>query len=199
MFGRSKDPQPQDPAVTREGETDSAEGATGKGRPTPTRKEAEAARIARTRAVGDPKAAKKLERAKLREQQAKARAAMLAGDEKYLPQRDRGPVRRFTRDWVDGRLSAGELFLPSAILVILLGLVPNPTVRTLSVNAWLVIVLLVVLDTAFLGFRLRSALRRKFADPAERKGAVTYGVLRSLQMRGLRVPKPAVKRGARVS
>jgi hypothetical protein len=197
VFGRSKDPQPEKPATTPEPETDSAAG--GKGRPTPTRKEAEAARIARARAIADPKTAKKMERARLREEQAKSRAAMLAGDERYLPQRDRGPVRRFTRDWVDARLSAGELFLPSAILVIVLGLVPNPTVRTLSVNAWLVIVLLVVLDTTFLGFRVRSALRRKFADPAQRKGAVTYGVLRSLQMRGLRVPKPTVKRGTRIS
>jgi hypothetical protein len=67
------------------------------------------------------------------------------------------------------------------------------------VNAWLVITLLVVVDTAFLGFRLRTTLKRKWPEPSERKGAVTYGVLRSLQMRGLRVPKPSVKRGTRVT
>jgi Protein of unknown function (DUF3043) len=171
----------------------------GKGRPTPTRKEAEAARIARARSVADPKAAKKQERARLREQQAKARAGMLAGDDRYLPQRDQGPVRLFARSWVDGRLSAGELFLPSAIAVILLGLIPNAALRNLTVNAWLVITLLVVVDTAFLGFRLRTTLKRKWPEPSERKGAVTYGVLRSLQMRGLRVPKPSVKRGTRVT
>ena len=31
------------------------------------------------------------------------------GDEKYLPARDKGPVRRYVRDFVDARLSIGTL------------------------------------------------------------------------------------------
>ena len=34
---------------------------------------------------------------------AKQREALANGDERYLPARDKGPVRRFVRDYVDSR------------------------------------------------------------------------------------------------
>jgi len=46
-------------------------------------------------------------------------------------------------------------------------------------------------------FRLRSELRRRFPD-TRTKGAVGYGVLRSLQLRWIRLPKPQVKLGAKL-
>jgi hypothetical protein len=192
VFGRNK--------TGAESPADSASDApsdAGKGRPTPTRKEAEAARAARAKSLADPKTARKLDKQKARVAQAKAREAMMAGDEKFLPQRDRGPVRRYARDWVDSRLSIGEFFLPAAIAVIVLGLLPIPALRNITINGWLVLTLLVVVDETVLGLRLRSALAKKFPDKAERKGATTYGALRGLQMRGLRVPKPRVRRGQR--
>ncbi len=179
------------------GEVQESGPAQGKGRPTPSRKEAEAARKARAKVAADPKQARKAERAKARAAQAKAREAMLAGEEKYLPRRDQGPVRRYTRDWVDSRFSMGEFFLPAAIAVILLGLIPNPALRVLTVNGWLLLTLLVVVDSTVLGLRLRSDLKRRWPEKADRKGATTYAVLRGLQMRSLRVPKPQVKRGQR--
>jgi len=180
-----------------DGEPEGAGPAQGKGRPTPSRKEAEAARKARAKAAADPKQARKAERAKARAAQAKARESMLAGEEKYLPRRDQGPVRRYTRDWVDSRFSMGEFFLPAAIAVILLGLIPNPALRVLTVNGWLLLTLLVVVDSTVLALRLRSDLKRRWPEKADRKGATTYAVLRGLQMRSLRVPKPQVKRGQR--
>ena len=49
------------------------------------------------------------------------RQAMKTGDEKYLPARDRGPVRRFIRDFVDSRFSFIELMVPLLIVSMVLG------------------------------------------------------------------------------
>ena len=184
-------------AQVPDSDSEQPDSAQGKGRPTPSRKEAEAARKARAKAAADPKQARKAERAKARAAQAKAREAMMAGEEKYLPKRDQGPVRRYTRDWVDSRFSMGEFFLPAAIAVILLGLIPNAALRALTVNGWLLLTLLVVVDSTVLAVRLRSDLKRRWPDKADRKGATTYAILRGLQLRSLRVPKPQVKRGQR--
>lgn len=42
---------------------------------------------------------------------ARQREAMASGDERYLPVRDKGPVRRFARDYVDSRWCVAEFFL----------------------------------------------------------------------------------------
>ena len=85
--------------------TDSVSG--GKGRPTPTRKEREAANL-RPLVGSDRRAAGKESRAKMAEAREKARIGMAAGEEKFLPARDKGPQRRFIRDYVDARFSVGD-------------------------------------------------------------------------------------------
>ena len=42
---------------------------------------------------------------------------MRTGDERYLPARDKGPVRRFIRDYVDSRFSFIELMIPLLMVV----------------------------------------------------------------------------------
>ena len=42
---------------------------------------------------------------------------MKTGDERYLPARDKGPVRRFVRDWIDARLCVAEMLLPLLIII----------------------------------------------------------------------------------
>ena len=49
----------------------------------------------------------------------KMRAAMKSGDERYLPHRDRGPVRRFIRDMVDARLRFGDIMIPVFIVMLI--------------------------------------------------------------------------------
>ena len=46
-------------------------------------------------------------------------------------------------------------------------------------------------------FRLKRELRRRFPDQST-KGAVGYAVLRSLQLRWIRLPKAQVKLGAKL-
>ena len=78
-----------------------------KGQPTPSRKEQEQARIRPL--VGDrSKEAKQAERNRIREERTKAREGMMAGDERYLTLRDRGPQRKYVRDLVDARFTGGN-------------------------------------------------------------------------------------------
>ncbi len=185
MFRRSKTAEA--PTVT----VSAKEG--GKGRPTPTRREAQAAAKARAKGPTDKKEAARLARSRRTESSARVREGMKTGDERYLPKRDKGPVRRFTRDWVDSRLCMAELLLPLLILI----MVTQPLVPSLSNGLWSATILLVALDTSLLVFRLRRELRRRFADQGT-KGAVGYAVLRSLQIRWIRLPKAQVKLGAKL-
>jgi hypothetical protein len=58
--------------------------------------------------------------------------------------------------------------------------------------------LLLVLFEAFrLRWRLRRELTRRFPDESQ-KGTTFYAVMRALQVRFLRQPKPQVKIGARL-
>jgi hypothetical protein len=165
------------------GETGTSE--SGKGRPTPKRKEAESARKQGISVPKDPKAARKAARDRDREARAKSRAGLMAGDPAYFPRRDAGPVKAQVRDYIDRRRTVGEFFVPFAFVVLLLGLVNNPTVQTTVVYVWTSVLLLVVLDTILVGILLGRSLRKDYPEKSDRKGAVSYGVLRALQLRSV--------------
>ena len=175
------------------GETGTSE--SGKGRPTPKRKEAESARKQGISVPKDPKAARKAARDRDREARAKSRAGLMAGDPAFFPRRDAGPVKAQVRDYIDRRRTVGEFFVPFAFVVLLLGLVNNPTVQTTVVYVWTSVLLLVVLDTILVGILLGRSLRKDYPEKSDRKGAVSYGVLRALQLRRFRIPPPRIKAG----
>jgi hypothetical protein len=187
VFSRNKTVDPVDTSPS------SAVKESGKGRPTPSRREAQAAARARAKGPTDKKGRSRLDRRERAEANAKVREAMRTGDERSLPQRDKGPVRRFVRDYVDARLCIAELMLPVLVLTILV----QSLNASLSSGILSATVLLVALDTALLVFRLRRELRRRFAGENTR-GAVSYAVLRSTQFRKLRMPKPQVKLGTKL-
>jgi hypothetical protein len=185
LFRRNRAAEtPTSPTTLKEG---------GKGRPTPTRREAQAAAKARAKGPQDRKAAARLERQRRSQMSARTREGMRTGDDRFLPTRDKGPVRRFVRDWIDARLCMAELLLPLLILI----MITQPIAQNLSNGLWSATILLVALDTAFVVFRLRRELRRRFPDQST-KGAVGYGVLRSLQLHWIRMPKSKVKLGAKL-
>jgi hypothetical protein len=124
------------------------------------------------------------------------RRALATGDERNLPPRDAGPVRRFARDYVDARRNLGGLFLPGAIVVFLLGF--GPAVVRLAAYAGLYVLLLaIVVDSVVLARGLRRAAGAAFPD-GDLRGLAAYAVMRSLQVRRLRLPPPKVARGSRV-
>jgi hypothetical protein len=167
-----------------------------KGRPTPKRSEAQTRRRTAVTTPTDRKAAAKQAREARRSQLARQREALAGGDERYLPARDRGPVRRFARDWIDSRYRLAEYFLPLSVLILILAITPNATIKSLSTLVWLAVMLLIVVDGVFAGLRLRRDLAARFPDKEkERRGVVMYAMMRSLQPRRMRMPKPRVKRG----
>lgn len=183
MFRRTKSPEPAQPTVVKEG---------GKGRPTPSRKEAEAAAKARAKAGMDKKAAKQLLRERRAADNAKMRQGLKTGDERYLPPRDQGPVRRFVRDFIDARISMAEFLLPLLVVIMLTqGMAPG-----FSNGLWSATILLVLVDTTLLVFRLKREVKRRFPD--ERQKVTGYAILRAMQLRWLRLPKPQVKIGQRL-
>ncbi len=169
-------------------------GPGAKGRPTPTRREAEAARRERAKAGMDKKAAQKLQRQRRMSETAKAREAMRSGDERYLPQRDKGPVKRFIRDYVDARISIAEFLLPLLVVIMVLQYSGNTALIAMSSTLWTVTILMVAIDTAWMPFRLKRRLRAKYPDESL-KGTTFYTIMRVVQLRWLRMPKPRVKIG----
>jgi hypothetical protein len=157
----------------------------GKGRPTPTRKEAEAAARERARVPRTRKEQMQKQRALRSESSAKIRAGMKAGDERYLLPRDKGPVRRFVRDFVDSRFSFAEIVIPLMFVAIFVPALVLP----------LFLVLLV--DLVVLRMRVRKQVTQRFpGEPL--KGITYYAITRAMQMKFMRLPKSQVKLGSKL-
>lgn len=192
MFGRSKQSTAEAADTSRGG----APKAGGKGRPTPKRREAERGR---RRAIGTPrdrKEAYRRVRERQREERSKSMQALRTGDERNLPPRDRGPVKRYVRDVVDARRSVAEFFLPLALVIVVLTLTNSAQLKLVGSTLWMVLVVLIVVDSIVLVMRLKRGLRRSFPDENHR-GAVSYALMRSMQIRRFRLPPPRVKPGRR--
>lgn len=164
-----------------------------KGRPTRKRKEAQI-KPGASLTPALTKEQKRAQRAELKVKRMAQRDAFMRGDESALPARDRGPVRRFVRNCVDSRLNIGEYFLPIIFLVLLLSMTRNQMVALVSILMMYVILLIAVVDGWLLGRRVKRKVAAKFPNEST-KGLALYAFLRSTQMRRMRAPRPAVKRG----
>jgi hypothetical protein len=167
-----------------------------KGRPTPKRSEAQTQRRSVANTPTNRKEAAKRQRSDRRAQMEKQRQALASGDERYLPTRDKGPVRRLARDFIDSRFSIAEFFLPLAVIILVLSMVRIPQLQNIALLLWLFVIVLIVVDSIGIAMRLKKQLNARYPDEPKR-GAVAYALMRSLQMRRLRLPKPQVKRGER--
>jgi hypothetical protein len=166
-----------------------------KNRPTPRRKDQEAARR-QPLVVADRKQAKKLDRAKRNEQLTKTRQAMLTGDDAGLPARDKGPVRRYMRDFIDARRNLAEFMLPIMLVVLALSFLRTSTILFFVTILTYSILLVAVVDTFLMWRKLRKRLVEKFgAEAAGAKGNGMYAAMRAFQLRRSRMPRALVKRG----
>ncbi|MCX6444343.1 MAG: DUF3043 domain-containing protein [Actinobacteria bacterium] len=165
-----------------------------KGRPTPKRKDAEAARKVSSIAPASTREEKKRAKEAARAARIASRAAYLRGDENALPFRDKGPVRKFVRNYVDSRRSIGEYFLPIIFVVLALTLIPSKVFQIGSIFIMYSVLLISLIDGFFLSRKLKQVVSEKFPD-ADLKGIGMYGWLRSTQMRRMRTPKPLINRG----
>jgi len=167
-----------------------------KGRPTPKRSEAQSQRRSVANTPTTRKEAAKRQRDERRSQMDRQRQALAGGDERYLPARDKGPVRKFARDFVDSRFCIAEFFLPLAVVILVLSMVRVPVLQNVALLLWLFVIVLIVVDSVGIALRLKKQLAERFPNEPK-KGAVAYALMRTLQMRRLRLPKPRVKRGER--
>lgn len=191
-----------------------------KGRPTPKRDEVERARgvrrgpaptgLTRAEEKAREKALKesmskeeykeyKKKQREERAQRAKAtQAAMDRGDERYLLDRDKGPVRAFVRDWVDARRFFSELVMPVALILLIVMFIGQ---RYPEIAAWMSMVAMVVMILFFvegiiIGRRANKAVRAAFPDTTDTGfGLGFYAYSRASQLRKLRTPRPRVAVG----
>ena len=170
----------------------------GKGRPTPKRKDVESKRKVSTLAPIVTTDQKRASKALARESRVAQRAAYLRGDEAALPARDRGPARRYVRNYVDARRSIGEYFLPIIFIVLVLTLFPIAAVQVGAIALMYAVLVTAVIDGIFLSRKIRKAVESKFPGTST-KGLGMYAWLRSTQMRRLRAPHPQVKVGESIN
>ncbi len=200
MFGRrsASEAAEQDAPTSVGGGSGATDMTLGKGRATPKRKEAEAQRKKRLTPPRNKKEASALNRQRVKEQRVKQREALSgSGDDKYLPARDRGPVKKFARDYVDSHRTLGEFLIPVFVTMFLLALLLSPYTQFIGSFAWLVVLAALALDSVRIMRGMRKALAAKFGA-VETKGITMYTLMRAWQMRRLRLPKPAVRPGAEV-
>ncbi|RFA09162.1 hypothetical protein B7R54_07940 [Subtercola boreus] len=198
MFKRPTPAAPTETAeqVAAHAAAQQRQAGSGKGAPTPTRREQEAARK-RPLVPSDRKEAARQAKSQTSAERERARIGMAAGEEKYLLARDRGVQKRFVRDYVDSRFSIGEIVIPAVFGIILLQLVPNPQIQTYLTLVLYAFVIIVALDIVLMGNRINKLLRAKYGTLD--RGLRWYGAMRALQLRPMRLPKPQVKRGQRPS
>lgn len=199
VFGRNRKPDEVQPTAAATDSQDRPASQTPKGRPTPSRKSAEASRKAARRIPTDPKAAKKAAKERARAERATARAGMVAGDERYLPARDSGPVRAYVRDYIDGRRRFSEYFVFIAVGILVAGFIRDPAIQTTISYVWFGITAIIAMEMVLTLVRLNRELRERWPDKAERKGAMFYAGMRAMQIRKLRVPAPIKKDKAEAS
>lgn len=189
MFGRSR--------TTNEELAEQATNAArvgAKNRPTPKRRDQEAARK-QPLVVTDRKAARGNDRAKRREALAKQRHAMLTGDETHLPPRDKGPVKRYIRDYVDARWGVAEFMLPVMLIVLALSFVREPWAMLVVFALVYGLITAAAIDTFLMWRRVKKKIVVKHGEAAVSRGDGFYAAMRAFQMRRTRMPRPIVARG----
>jgi hypothetical protein len=176
--------------------TDQLVKASGKGRPTPKRTEAQGRR---TGPPPPPPTTRKEAYKRMRAQQAtrrvEARQGAARGDDSYLPARDRGPVRKLVRDVVDTRRNVGSFFLAIAGVALIGTVVPNLAVRSYASFLLFGFFLLLIVDSVVLSRRINRVVKERHPE-ASTRGLVWYGISRSTMIRRWRFPKPDVPANA---
>jgi hypothetical protein len=162
-----------------------------KGKPTPKRKESQAKLKVSPLSPTASKEAKKTLKAQARVRRLEARAAYMRGEESALPVKDKGPARRFVRNYVDERKSITEYFLVFIMFILFLTVIPSPAVQLGAIVFMYSAMLWVAIDGFLLSRRVKKIVAEKFpGEPT--KGLGLYGWMRSTQLRRLRAPSPQV-------
>lgn len=153
--------------------------------PTPTRKQAEAARRERLNPSITKKEARKRQGASNRSQRLD-----------HMRAADNTPVRALLRDHIDAHRRLGEFLLPGLLLILGLTLAQNfwPPATLVSMILMYTYIVLVILDIVLMWRGYKKLHAQRLPDTPLR-GLMLYGANRCIQMRRLRMPRPRVQRG----
>jgi Protein of unknown function (DUF3043) len=156
-----------------------------KDHPTPTRKEAEAARRQRLTTTLSKKEAR-----------AAASRQSKANRMKALSAREAAPEKMLMRDYIDSRVNLGEFLLPSVVVILAVTILGSywRTVTVISTLAMYIFILGVFVDGYLMWRRFKKVLAARLPK-ASPKGLLLYGMTRSTQIRRFRSPPPRIKRG----
>ncbi len=178
------------------------EAVVGKGRPTPKRRDSAPKR----QPMSAPRTAKEANR--LRKQQsaevrrnpnsAKAvstreqREAMRNGEEWALLKRDKGPVRRLARDWVDTHRMASNFLLLAFPLLLFAGYLPAHVGTFVTIGLFV----LFAVEWVWTGNRIHKIAVERFGNVAEKSWVLgLYAGQRSFLPRRRRQPKATLRPG----
>ena len=165
-----------------------------KGRPTPKRKVAEAKLRVNSLSPATTREAKKEQRELMKARRLEARAAYMRGEESALPIRDRGPAKKFVRNYIDSRRSIGEYFIPIMIFIIIMSGIHSTVIQGIAQIFVFAFVIYSVFSGLWIARKIKKEVAARFPNESL-KGLGLYGWIRSTQMRRMRAPAPQVKRG----
>ena len=174
-----------------------------KKQPTPKRRHQEAKNL-HPLVPADRKEAKRQDRERRNIAFQREQEALITGDERYLPARDKGKARRYIRDWVDARWSLSEFVVPAMLLFILMMLVfsfmrsnATTTMRILNILTLIFygLFLLSIGEGVVVWQRLKRRFKRVYPNQSIPKGSWFYCYSRMVMARRWRSPKPQVERG----
>lgn len=156
------------------------------------------ASTARRPGGGAPLSGKEL-RDDRRRERAEAMQGMREGDERYLMARDRGPERRLIRDLVDSRRNVGSYFIVGALIVLIGSTTKITLVSLVSEILWFALALMMIVDSFLIARKVKAQVRERFPKSTESMSRLQfYGIMRALQFRRFRTPKPQVKTGDKI-
>ena len=166
-----------------------------KGRPTPKRSEAERKRrqpITGSRPQTGPRTPE--DKARARTERARKYEAMNRGESWALNPKDRGAARGLARDFIDSKRRVSEYYMYVVVLLLIGVFAGGKAGQKFVSPAILVLAVGLLISSQLVKAGLRRLLNERM--PGEpMKGLVLYAMLRSLQIRRLRIPAPRVRPG----
>lgn len=139
------------------------------------------------------KAMKQRQKDEANRERRRANQRMMAGDEDYLMDRDKGPEKRFVRDWIDSRRYMMNFFLPLALLVIVIMIfgMSNPSIANLASLVMMVVFLIMIGEGIWLGRHINREVNERFPNNPHGKFSLgLYAFTRATMIRRLRTPAP---------
>ena len=122
--------------------------------------------------------------------------AMRRGEEWALQPRDRGPMKKLARDYVDAHRRPSEFYM-YALIVLVVALVAGKSHKALNsdLQFLLLAIIAVIIVDAILLRRSIAKLAKERLPGESTRGITFYAIMRALQLRRFRNPAPRIKPG----